>query len=275
MWSASQWTPLDGWSRIESWEDGTRYRWSTGRRSTLLLPPYTGSLKTLKLKALPYFPPKRRAQGVTAWLGPVCLGKQMITSGWRDIEYTVPLHTAEGERRLMLEYQDPASPRVLKRGDDPRLLSLAVSEIRPAGLTLFSGTVLSIGDPANEMLLGSGWSHPETWADGTRFCWLEGTNGYITWDPASMHSASTWDIEVLPFSVPGKKQTMRVTQGETILTNIVLEAGWNNCSIPSPPASGKSGLLHLQFSYADTPRVHGMGNDPRKLSAAVSSITRK
>jgi hypothetical protein len=275
VWNASQWTALDGWGSIETWNDGTRYRWSTAKRSTLLLPPYSGTLKRLTLKALPYHAPNRNSQSVTAWLGTVCLGKRLYADGWQEIQYDIPLHAVPGERRLMLEYQDPASPSMLKRGNDPRLLALALSDIRPAGLVPFRGDVLSIGDPEHAGLLGSEWSHPETWADGTRFRWLEGTNGVISWDPTVMERAGTWEIEVLPFSVPGRQQSMRVIQGETILTNIVLQSGWNNCSVHSPPVEGNNGLLQLQFSYAESPRTHNMGNDPRKLSAAVSRVSRR
>jgi hypothetical protein len=270
VWNAAQWTPLSGCGALETWEDGTLYRWSTARRSTLLLPAYSGSLATLTLKALPYHGPRKKNQSVTAWLGTVCLGKLTVAGDWQELQYTVPLHTVPGERRLMLEYQHPASP-----GNDPRLLALALADIRPAGFELFNGTDLAISTPENTRWIGSGWSHPETWADGTRFRWLEGTTCSIIWNPDTMRNAANWKIEVLPFSVPGKQQNMHVLQGNTVLTNIALKTGWNICTVPSPSAAGKSGLLQLHFSYAASPRAHNRGDDPRNLSAAVSTISRK
>jgi hypothetical protein len=274
-WDAADWIPLDGWGQLESWNNGTRYRWSTGRRSTLLLPRYKGLLTSITLNVLPYHAPNTPNQGVTAWLGAQCLGKKTCAGPWQDLQFSVPLHAVPGERRFMLEYHNPVSPRLLKRGNDPRLLALALADITPAAVVPFKGSVYAFGTHTNAAWLCSSWSYPETWMDGTTYRWLEGTNGYIAWDPEALNTAAQWEIRVLPFSVPGRQQFMRVSQSGTILTNILLQPEWQTCMIPSPPAGGGSGLLQLSFSHAVSPRECGQGDDSRTLSAAFSSITRK
>jgi hypothetical protein len=274
-WDAADWIPLDGWGQLETWDDGTQYRWSNGRRSTLLLPQYTGRLRSINLKVLPYHAPNTRNQEITAWLGSLYLGNKPCAGPWQDIQFTVPLHAVPGERRLMLEYRNPASPRLLKRGNDPRLLALALADITPSAAVSFNGSMLDVGTYSNAAWLSSGWSYPETWMDGTTYRWLEGTNGYIAWHPDSLKAAAQWEIRVLPFSVPGSQQIMRVSQSGTILTNILLQSDWQTCTILSPPGEAGNGLLQLTFSHAVSPRECGKGDDTRTLSAAISSITRK
>ena len=274
-WPPETWSVLDGWGHVETWDRSSRrYRWSNSHLSTLLLPLYQGKLRSLSLAVLPYYPPDQPGQTVTAWLGSHCLGSRTVAGDWQRIQFEVPVAVDSGERRLLLCYSSPASPQSLGRGTDNRTLALGLSVITPAFRRHIPGQRLQLGDDTAAAWLGPAWSHPEQWPDGRGYRWLEGTTGCISWIEREPLERGTWELQVLPYVTPNRVQRMTVLQDSTILTNLILVPGWHTYRIPVDPATNTAVGLQLIFNYARSPREEGRGNDPRRLSAAVSSISR-
>ncbi len=273
-WSPGSWSALDGWGRVETWQSGKQYRWSSDYISTLLLPSYSTQLRALTLSVLPYYPPARSGQSITLWLGNYCLGSQTIAGDWQRMRFAVPFDLPPGERGLLLEYALPVSPRSLGRGDDNRMLALALSDITPEFYAPVPGNSLPVGLEQSAAWLSDHWSYPEQWPDGPAFRWLEGITGSVTWTTEKNLPAGTWELTVLPFVVSSQVQRMTVLQDSATLTNLFLAPAWRTYTITAPVSSNRNTCLKVIFNYARSPRNEGIGSDTRPLSAALATITR-
>ena len=131
---------------------------------------------------------------------------------------------------------------------------------------------LSVADESSKIFLGESWSKPEKWADGKTYRWIDGNTAEVFWSGDKSENTGTWAIDVLPFIVKRKKQTMTVMQNDDVLTNIILKSSWAKYNIKSLPMKTGNCDLKFIFSYAIQPVSVGMGNDRRNLSAAISRI---
>lgn len=272
VWTVKDITPLFGWGKIEK-SGKISFRWSTRKRSGLLLPVYSKKLKKLIFEGSSYSSPKTGSQKIKAWLGNCFLGEIKLEPGKSAFSFEIPKSVLQGERRLLLEFSNPVSPEALRQGGDRRVLALNLRAIRPFFSKPVPGNSINIAAPGSEAWLGSNWSHPESW-DIKPFRWLEGSTGKIFWTVSSGQPEGNWKIDFKPFSTPGKAQRVSVFQDEIVLTNFVLAEGWKTYNISSPPLNSGETLLKFVFDYAVSPKELNLGGDRRSLSAAVSDISR-
>ena len=273
MWTIKDWFPVNGWSQIEK-NGNSIYRWSTRKRSALLLPVYSGKLKKLIFNGFAYSDPKVEYQKIKGWLGNHYLGEQKFSKGQVSFSFVIPRFVEKGERRLLLEFSNPVSPESLGQGGDRRVLALNLQSIKPVFSQVLQDNTFNVGSSNSASWLGANWSHAETW-DIKPFRWLDGFTGKVFWTVSSNQPTGEWEIDFQPFKVSGKTQRVSILQNDLVLTNFVLTEGWKTYNIISPPISSGETLLEFVFDYAISPKDINLGNDTRKLSAAVADIIRE
>ena len=265
------WKPLQGWGNIEKL-GGHKFRWSSCKFSSLILPAYDGKIRKITLFGLPFFEEKNKSQEINAFLGNENLGKKNVAAGWQEISFDVPMGKRDGERRLTLIFGNPVVPSAINQGSDDRLLALGISNIKLSFMRKIKGNFLLTAASYSKTFLGNSWSNPEKWLDGKTFRWINGNTAEIFWAGSKFENAGIWEIEALPFAVQGKNQDMTVMQDDIILTNFVMKNSWTKYKINA--TSIKTGNCNLKFifKYAIQPVSVGKGNDTRNLSTAISSI---
>ena len=266
------WIPLYGWGNVENL-DGHKFRWSSGKVSSLILPDYRDKIRKITLFGLPYFGGKNKKQEITAFLGNICLGTKNVANRWQGITFDLPIGKTGGERRLSLVFGSPVAPSAIGRGGDKRMLAFGLSNIKLSFLKKLSGGILLTADDSSESFLGDSWGKAEQWQDGRDYRWIEGNSADVFWSNDKSENGGMWEIDILPFVVKGKSQTMKIYQDDIILTNIALNNSWTKYKINALPVINGNCNLNFLFGYAIQPASIGIGNnDTRNLSAAISSI---
>ncbi len=273
IWTPKNITPLFGWGKIEK-QGKVSFRWSTRKRSALLLPVYSEKLKKLKINASAYCPKNINFQKIKGWLGNNYLGEQKLSVGQISFSYEIPRFVEKGERRLLFEFSNPVSPESLGQGGDKRVLAINLQSMKPLFSQILPDKMFNIGSSNSASWLGSNWSHAENW-DIKPFRWLDGFTGKVFWTISSEQPAGAWEIDFQPFKVSGKTQCVSIIQNDLVLTNFALTDGWKTYNILSPPISSGETLLEFVFDYAISPKEINLGKDSRKLSAAVADVARK
>lgn len=268
------WKPLYGWGNKEK-INRHKFRWSSGKYSSLILPAYQGTLKRITLSCLPYYDEKKKGQKITAFLGNLFLGTKIIAGDWQGVSFNVPLNSPEGERKLLLIFGNPVAPCVFNRGGDERLLALGLSKIKLSFIGKIYNNILLPGEKPSELFLGESWSKSEKWADGRTYRWIDGETAMVYWSGDKFENEGTWQIDALPFVVSGKTQTMTILQNNIILTNLVMENSWGKYDVKALTLKSGNCNLKFIFGYAVQPVSIGMGEDTRSLSAGISRIERK
>ena len=151
---------------------------------------------------------------------------------------------------------------------------LNLQSIKPVFSQVLQDNTFNVGSSNSASWLGANWSHAETW-DIKPFRWLDGFTGKVFWTVSSNQPTGEWEIDFQPFKVSGKTQRVSILQNDLVLTNFVLTEGWKTYNIISPPISSGETLLEFVFDYAISPKDINLGNDTRKLSAAVADIIRE
>ncbi|MDY7095004.1 MAG: hypothetical protein SX243_18680, partial [Acidobacteriota bacterium] len=135
---------------------------------------------------------------------------------------------------------------------------------------------------ASELLLGTGWSYPETAPDGMTFRWAQGAAAQIalSWSPPEgpEEKPRQLRLRLLPFPSPDRPpQTLEVAvqgaAGEVVADPITLEPGWQEVSIPlssSIDSKAKNlALVTFRFGWSQSPRdLDPASADPRSLAVA-------
>jgi len=269
--TVDDWKPLYGWGNIEKL-DNYKFRWSSGKVSSIILPAYRGEIRKITLFGLPYFGGGNKHQKITVFFGSKNLGSENLAAGWQEISFNVLAKMDDGERRLTLEFANPVAPCAINHGGDNRMLAFGISNIKLSFMKKIIGNSLNVADESSEVFLGDTWSKSEKWADGKTYRWIDGNTAEVFWSGDKSENNGIWEIDVLPFTVKGKKQIMTVMQNDTVLTNIILKNSWVKYNIKAQPMENDNCNLKFIFKYSIQPASIGMENDMRNLSAAISSI---
>jgi hypothetical protein len=129
------------------------------------------------------------------------------------------------------------------------------------------------GEPVPEWPLRSGFDRPER--DGTRrFSWIVGGEATVV-IPRSSAAAADVVLSVLsPFDVEHPPQMVTAVLNGRLLGQASVAAGWGEVRFFAPRSSWWIGYNELQLILAASviPREAGAGDDPRRLSLALSRV---
>ena len=127
----------------------------------------------------------------------------------------------------------------------------------------------------SEILLGSGWSYPETSGDGTSFRWAmapESELGLLRTDA----SEALLRLRMLPFPSPDHPaQTVKVVLNSTHIEHLQLDAGWRDYEVAVPGGIWRAGanLVVLRFGWQQSPTdFNPEATDQRYLAVAFDLI---
>ena len=180
-----------------------------------------------------------------------------------DTDGLIVVAAPEKIRELQNVLQQPG--RVIQSTGTDILVSTAPQ--RP-----FSG-VLKFSDPLAELYLRDGFSKPKLDADGG-YRWSLGSASTVSLPlvPATQHILT---LDVAPFSVQGKDQTLHVVvNGQQVATFSLQRSGWSRltCQIPAD-AITKNNTIVFRHGYATAPRDVSDSRDRRKLGVRFSSLS--
>jgi hypothetical protein len=134
---------------------------------------------------------------------------------------------------------------------------------------------IDIGSAADRPFLYSGFADDE---HGDRsFTWVDGPEAALL---VARRSRSDADIEIVcQPNLPTRDatQTMSAALNGIVLGTVALREGWQPVVLHAPARAWLIGtnVLRLSFSSAISPRDAGVGEDTRKLSAALDRLTVK
>ncbi len=125
-----------------------------------------------------------------------------------------------------------------------------------------------------ELLLGTGWSYPETAPDGTSFRWAKADRAQIALPAPLGGGARALRLRLMPFPSSNRPpQAVTVTIGSEPLGRLVLEPGWNEISLPSRRGNPAIDIVTFEFSWRQSPRELDPGSqDPRHLAVAFDFV---
>jgi hypothetical protein len=232
---------------------------------------YLGQLEVpLELHEVNYDPARARelvAQHARAWV---------LSAGFREVpEFRAWTHELDPVLRLPLgNIELFFFPDFRELLDNPRRVEKLIAAARDLG-----------EDPmrqelgASELLLGTGWSYPETAPDGTTFRWAQGEEAQMALAGRPEQGPGVLHLRLLPFPSPDRPpQTLEVTVRDTLAGHITLEPGWQEVSIPLPPLPDNPGarrgaeslkLVTFRFGWSQSPRdLDPASADPRALAVA-------
>jgi hypothetical protein len=128
---------------------------------------------------------------------------------------------------------------------------------------------------ASQIMLGTGWSYPETAGDGTTFRWASAQSvelGLL----GSARDYSSIKMRVLPFPSPDMPaQRIEVRLNSQHLGDLALDPGWNEYTLQIPPDSLQPGanLVNLLFAWQQAPTdLDPNATDQRRLAAAFDFV---
>lgn len=123
----------------------------------------------------------------------------------------------------------------------------------------------------SELLLGTGWSFPETSIDGTQFRWAVAEIvefGLLSQIP---QAPILW-LRLLPFPAANEPpQTVEVFLNGQLATQLHLHPGWNDYAVPIPVEHWQVGvnMVTLHFGWLQSPTdLNPDSPDSRQLAAA-------
>jgi len=174
-------------------------------------------------------------------------------------------------------------PHFLRRRDyeefqhDHRQLGVALNTLRIASSLqrlLPPSRAIFVADPRHEAILGSGWSHPESWNDGAlTMRWLDGTRASLRVSIPSnttCHSLIIRCVAFLPPNTPPTTLAVSINGVHTLSQQ--LSSSWQDVSLPLPSNAPYFDIM-LTASAAYRPSDYGMGTDERLLSIGVEKIS--
>jgi arylsulfatase A-like enzyme len=138
----------------------------------------------------------------------------------------------------------------------------------PVAHKRWGGILLELGSPATRPLLGEGWSHTETAADGNTFRWALDTRASFRFDSDEGGKRLAW-IECEPFSYPGAPtQVLRININGQSLPSLRLREGRHRYPIEVPLVEGAN-EVEIGFAHFDRPQERDPSSqDRRRLAAA-------
>ena len=126
----------------------------------------------------------------------------------------------------------------------------------------------------SELLLGSGWSYPES-SQGVTFRWAAAPAVEMGLLGPS-EGVDQLRLRILPFPSPDRpSQTLEATLNSRPLGHLQLEAGWNEYEIEVPAAYWRpdANLLTLRFGWLQSPaELDPSSPDQRTLAAAFDYV---
>ncbi len=154
------------------------------------------------------------------------------------------------------------------RGESHRSVSFELLAHTPVAHKQWDGILLELGSPATRPLLGEGWSHGETAADGNTFRWALDTRASFRFDSDEGGTRLAW-IECEPFSYPGAPtQVLSLTVNGQNLPSLRLREGRHRYPIEVPLVEGTN-EVEVGFARYDRPQERDPSSqDRRRLATA-------
>ncbi|MFI5178631.1 MAG: hypothetical protein ACHQO8_08710, partial [Vicinamibacterales bacterium] len=136
------------------------------------------------------------------------------------------------------------------------------------------GPTLDVGTGAVRPFLYAGFADDEGGPDRT-FAWVENGHAEVL---VPRRSRADAEIEVVcepHLPTRASTQEMSAVLNGVLLATVPMREGWQTVSLPAPARAWQFGIneLHLSFSNAVSPREAGVGDDARRLSAAIDRLT--
>jgi hypothetical protein len=134
---------------------------------------------------------------------------------------------------------------------------------------------LDVGTGAVRPLLYAGFAGDEGSGSDRTFAWVENGHAEVL-VPRRSRADAEIDIVCEPhLPTPGSTQEMSAVLNGVLLATVPLREGWQTVSLPAPERAWLFGVneLKLSFSSAVSPREAGVGDDTRRLSAAIDRLT--
>ncbi len=157
---------------------------------------------------------------------------------------------------------------IVERNIEAHMLTVA-----PAGER--AATKFDFGTPQGRPGLRQGWSEDELWDNGKQsVVWADALKSALTVELPGARDYR-FRLTAFPYSPRGPAcQRVAIKLNGAPVTKIVLEQGWHTYEFSVPKALVIAGNNELEFAYdyADAPKTHGRGSDPRHLSVAFDKL---
>jgi len=261
-----------GWSADEQ-QDNVTYVWSYDEEAALLVPAQLGTSFDIHVHHRAFKPAR-----VDLYGNAVLLTNWTASPHWHYVTfYDLPnVLTADVNFISFV-------PHSLRRRDyeefqpDHRQLGVALNTLRIASSLqrlLPPSRTIFVADPRHEAILGPGWSHPESWNDGTlTMRWLDGSRASLRVSIPSNTTCHSLIIRCVAFLPPNTPlTTLAVSINGLHSLSQQLSSSWQDVSLPLPPNASFFDIL-LTASAAYRPCDYGMGADQRLLSIGVEKIS--
>jgi hypothetical protein len=134
---------------------------------------------------------------------------------------------------------------------------------------------LDVGTGAARPLLYSGFAEDEGGGSDRTFAWVENGHAEVL-VPRRSRADAEIDIVCEPhLPTSASTQEMSAMLNGVLLGTVPMREGWQTVSLPAPARAWLFGVneLKLSFSSAVSPRDAGVGDDTRRLSAAIDRLT--
>jgi hypothetical protein len=133
---------------------------------------------------------------------------------------------------------------------------------------------LSLGAPEGQRFLREGWSGNEFDVERqVRWVWAVGRASVLV-VPLEAGRGHVLTIDLAPFIVPGRTQTLEIVVNGTTLTTLTLAPGLETRVVTLPGSVVRAeNRIELRYAYAMSPKQLGISNDVRDLAIVVQRIT--